>query len=98
MNQKTVPFTSEQLEAIIANYPTPFHIYDEEGIVNNMKQFISAFSWNKGFKQYFAVKATPNPYIMRVLQKLGVGADCSSLAELLLCEKVGITGHDIMFK
>lgn len=97
MNQKTVPFTSEQLEAIIAKYPTPFHIYDEEGIVNNMKRFISAFSWNKGFKQYFAVKATPNPYIMRVLQKLGVGADCSSLAELLLCEKVGITGHDIMF-
>ena len=80
MNQKTVPFTSEQLEAIIANYPTPFHIYDEEGIVNNMKRFISAFSWNKGFKQYFAVKATPNPYIMRVLQKLGVGAECSFFA------------------
>ena len=61
MNTKTVPFTSEQLEAIIAQYPTPFHIYDEEGIVDNMKRFISAFSWNKGFKQYFAVKATPNP-------------------------------------
>ena len=57
MNQKTVPFTSEQLEAIIANYPTPFHIYDEEGIVNNMKKFISSFSWNKGFKQYFATHA-----------------------------------------
>ena len=97
MNTKTVPFTSEQLEAIIAQYPTPFHIYDEEGIVDNMKRFISAFSWNKGFKQYFAVKATPNPYIMRLLQNLGVGADCSSLAELMLCEKVGITGHDIMF-
>ena len=97
MNKKTVPFTSEQLENIIAQYPTPFHIYDEEGIIENMKSFINAFSWNKGFKQYFAVKATPNPYIMRLLQKLGVGADCSSLAELLLCEKVGITGHDIMF-
>ena len=97
MNTKTVPFTAEQLENIIAQYPTPFHIYDEEGIVENMKAFINAFSWNKGFKQYFAVKATPNPYIMRVLQKLGVGADCSSLAELMLCEKVGITGHDIMF-
>ena len=97
MNTKTVPFTAEQLENIIAQYPTPFHIYDEEGIIENMKSFINAFSWNKGFKQYFAVKATPNPYIMRVLQKLGVGADCSSLAELLLCEKVGITGHDIMF-
>ena len=97
MNKKTVPFTSEQLENIIAQYPTPFHIYDEEGIIENMKSFINAFSWNKGFKLYFAVKATPNPYIMRLLQKLGVGADCSSLAELLLCEKVGITGHDIMF-
>ena len=97
MNTKTVPFTAEQLENIIAQYPTPFHIYDEEGIIENMKSFINAFSWNKGFKQYFAVKATPNPYIMRVLQKLGVGADCSSLAELMLCEKVGITGHDIMF-
>ena len=97
MNTKTVPFTAEQLENIIAQYPTPFHIYDEEGIIENMKSFIDAFSWNKGFKQYFAVKATPNPYIMRVLQKLGVGADCSSLAELMLCEKVGITGHDIMF-
>ena len=73
MNKKTVPFTSEQLENIIAQYPTPFHIYDEEGIIENMKSFINAFSWNKGFKQYFAVKATPNPYIMRLLQKLGVG-------------------------
>ena len=97
MNTKTVPFTAEQLENIIAQYSTPFHIYDEEGIIENMKSFLHAFSWNKGFKQYFAVKATPNPYIMRLLQKLGVGADCSSLAELLLCEKVGITGHDIMF-
>ena len=60
MNTKTVPFTAEQLENIIAQYPTPFHIYDEEGIIENMKAFINAFSWNKGFKQYFAVKATPN--------------------------------------
>lgn len=97
MNEKKLPFTAEQLEAIIAEYPTPFHIYDEEGIVENMKRFLEAFSWNQGFKQYFAVKATPNPYIMRILQNLGIGADCSSLAELLLCEKVGITGHDIMF-
>ena len=97
MSEKKVPFTSEQLNAIIAQYPTPFHIYDEEGILDNMKRFLAAFSWNKGFKQYFAVKATPNPYIMRLLQSLGVGADCSSLAELLLCEKVGISGKDIMF-
>lgn len=97
MNEKTLPFTGEQLEQIIATYPTPFHIYDEKGIVDNMKRFLAAFSWNEGFKQYFAVKATPNPHIMRVLQQLGIGADCSSLAELILCEKVGITGHDIMF-
>ena len=71
MNQKTVPFTSEQLEAIIANYPTPFHIYDEEGIVNNMKRFISSFSWNKGFKQYFAVKASKSIYYACVAKTRG---------------------------
>ena len=97
MQEKKLPFTKEQIETIIKDYPTPFHIYDEEGILENMRQFLAAFSWNEGFKEYFAVKATPNPYIMRILQKLGVGADCSSLAELLLCEKVGIKGHDIMF-
>lgn len=97
MNEKKVPFNSEKLEAIIKKYPTPFHIYDEEGILNNMKRFIKAFDWAPKFKEYFAVKATPNPYIMRLLQGLGVGADCSSLAELLLCEKVGIKGHDILF-
>ena len=83
MQDKKLPFTKEQIETIIKDYPTPFHIYDEEGILENMRQFLAAFSWNEGFKEYFAVKATPNPYIMRILQKLGVGADCSSLAELL---------------
>lgn len=97
MNEKKVPFTCEQLESIIAQYPTPFHIYDAKGIVENIRRFIKAFSWAKDFKEYFAVKATPNPYIMRLLQKEGVGADCSSLAELVLCEKVGITGSDIIF-
>lgn len=97
MNEKKVPFTGEQLESIIARYPTPFHIYDAKGIVENIRRFIKAFSWAKDFKEYFAVKATPNPYIMRLLQKEGVGADCSSLAELVLCEKVGITGSDIIF-
>lgn len=86
-----------RLEEIIAEYPTPFHIYDAKGIVDNIRRFIKAFSWAKDFKEYFAVKATPNPYIMRLLQKEGVGADCSSLAELILCEKVGITGDDIIF-
>ena len=68
---KNSSLTAEQLENIIAQYPTPFHIYDEEGIIENMKSFINAFSWNKGFKQYFAVKATPNPYIMRVHKNQG---------------------------
>ncbi len=94
---KAIPFTKEQIEKVIEQYPTPFHIYDEEAMLQNMREFISAFSWNKGFKQYFAVKATPNPFIMKSLKALGVGADCSSIAELMLCEKVGITGEDIVF-
>lgn len=97
MNEKTLPVSEARLEEIIAEYPTPFHIYDAKGIVDNIRRFIKAFSWAKDFKEYFAVKATPNPYIMRLLQKEGVGADCSSLAELILCEKVGITGDDIIF-
>lgn len=97
MNEKTLPVSAARLEEIIAEYPTPFHIYDAKGIVDNIRRFIKAFNWAKDFKEYFAVKATPNPYIMRLLQKEGVGADCSSLAELILCEKVGITGDDIIF-
>ena len=97
MNEKTLPVSEARLEEIIAEYPTPFHIYDATEIVDNISRFIKAFSWAKDFKEYFAVKATPNPYIMRLLQKEGVGADCSSLAELILCEKVGITGDDIIF-
>ena len=97
MNEKKLPFTAEQLEEIIAQYPTPFHIYDAKGIVDNVRKFIKAFDWAPHFKEYFAVKATPNPYIMRLLQKEGVGADCSSMAELMLCEKVGITGDEIIF-
>lgn len=97
MNKKTVPFTKEQIEKIIAEYPTPFHIYDEKAIVDNVRKLIKAFSWAPDFKEYFAVKATPNPYLMKLLKAEGVGADCSSMAELVLCEKVGITGHDIVF-
>lgn len=97
MNTKSLPFTEEELESIIAIHPTPFHIYDEKGIIDNIRRFIKAFDWAPKFKEYFAVKATPNPYIMKLLQKEGVGADCSSLAELLLCEKIGLTGHDILF-
>ena len=97
MNKKTVPFTKKQIEKIIAEYPTPFHIYDEKAIVDNVRKLIKAFSWAPDFKEYFAVKATPNPYLMKLLKAEGVGADCSSMAELVLCEKVGITGHDIVF-
>lgn len=97
MNKKIVPFTEQQINDIIAKYPTPFHIYDEKAIVDNVRKLIKAFSWAPDFKEYFAVKATPNPYLMRLLQAEGVGADCSSMAELVLCEKVGITGHDIVF-
>lgn len=97
MNKKIVPFTEKQIRDMIKQYPTPFHIYDEKAIVRNVRKLIKAFAWAPSFKEYFAVKATPNPYIMRVLQNEGVGADCSSLAELILCEKVGITGKDIVF-
>lgn len=97
MNEKKVPFTKEQLEEIIKKYPTPFHIYDEAGIVKNIRRFLKAFSWAPNFREYFAVKATPNPYIMKLLKKEGVGADCSSFAELVLCEKVGLSGESIMF-
>ena len=89
MNAKTTPFTKEQLEMIIAQYPTPFHIYDAKGIMDNMRSFLDAFSWAPGFKQYFAVKATPNPYIMKMMKEIGIGADCSSMAELILSERWG---------
>ena len=77
MNKK--PFvTKEQIEEIAKTYPTPFHLYDEKGIRENAKRVKEAFSWNKGYKEYFAVKATPNPYILKILQEYGCGTDCSS--------------------
>lgn len=92
------PFvTLEQLKEITAKYPTPFHIYDEKGIRENARRLKEAFSWNKGFKEYFAVKATPNPFILKILREEGCGMDCSSLTELMLSEAVGIVGKDIMF-
>lgn len=92
------PFvTKEQIEEIVKTYPTPFHIYDEKGIRENARKLKQAFSWNKGYKEYFAVKATPNPTILRILNEEGCGTDCSSKSELLMSEKVGITGSDIMF-
>ncbi|MDD5093265.1 MAG: diaminopimelate decarboxylase [Dehalococcoidia bacterium] len=97
MATKDLPFDKEQLEPIVQRYPTPFHIYDEAAMRENARKLSQVFSWNKGFKEYFAVKATPNPYIMKILLAEGFGADCSSLAELALAEKVGISGEDIMF-
>jgi diaminopimelate decarboxylase len=97
MTEKKVPFTLAQLEAIEKNFPTPFHIYDERGIRENARRLKAAFSWNPGFKEYFAVKACPNPFLMKILRDDGFGMDCSSLPELLLSEKVGVTGEGIMF-
>lgn len=97
MAGKELPFTKKQLEEIIKKYPTPFHIYDERAIRENAREFKNAFSWNEGFKEYFAVKAAPNPYLMKILHKEGFGADCSSLAELILSEQTGIIGDEIMF-
>ncbi|MFC1752100.1 diaminopimelate decarboxylase family protein [Thermoproteota archaeon] len=97
MVKKTLPFTKKQIESIIQDYPTPFYIYDEKGIRNTVKNLISAFSWAPQFKEYFAVKALPNPYILNILKEEGCGADCSSLPELILAEKTGIINEAIMF-
>ena len=95
---KKTPFvTLEKIREITKTIPTPFHIYDEAGIRANARALQAAFSWNKGFKEYFAVKATPNPYILKLLHEEGCGCDCATYTELLLAEAVGITGRDIMF-
>jgi diaminopimelate decarboxylase len=94
---KTLPFSKVELERIIEKYPTPFHIYDEQAIRENARDLLAAFSWAPGFKEFFAVKATPNPHVLKRLKEEGFGADCSSLAELIIAEKVGITGENIMF-
>ncbi len=92
------PFVSlEQLKEFSKEFSTPYHLYDEKGIRENARKLNKAFSWNKGFREYFAVKATPNPAIMRLLHEEGCGMDCSSLTELMLCEKAGIVGDEIMF-
>ncbi len=92
------PFvTKEKLEEIVKKYPTPFHLYDEKGIRENALRLGEAFAWNPGFKEYFAVKATPNPWILSLLKECGCGADCSSATELMMSDAVGLSGHDIMF-
>ena len=92
------PFvTREQLEEIKKTYPTPFHLYDEKGIRENGERLMRAFSWNKGFREYFAVKATPNPFVIDILKKLGCGVDCSSLTELMMAKAMKYDGEKIMF-
>ena len=89
--------TKEMIEEIVKTYPTPFHIYDEKGIRANAQAVKEAFAWNKGFKEYFAVKATPNPYLIQILREYGCGCDCSSKTELMLSKAMGAVGEDIMF-
>ncbi|MBI4038894.1 diaminopimelate decarboxylase [Candidatus Daviesbacteria bacterium] len=97
MMRKTLTFTKQQIEEIIKSYPTPFYIYDEKRIRENAGRFYKAFDWVADFKNYFAVKACPNPHILKILKEEGMGTDCSSLPELVMAEKVGILGENIMF-
>ena len=95
--KKTSFISLEKAKEISAQIPTPFHVYDEAGIRANARAMKKAFSWNKGFREYFAVKATPNPYILQILKEEGCGCDCATYTELLMAEAVGQTGHDVMF-
>ena len=92
------PFVSlEQIQEMVEKFPTPFHLYDEKGIRENARKLHQAFAWNPGFKEYFAVKATPNPFILKILKEEGCGTDCSSATELMLSESCGFSGKEIMF-
>ena len=95
---KKEPFvTKAQLDEIIKTYPTPFHLYDEKGMRENMKALKEAFSWNKGYREYFAVKATPNPFLINILREYGCGCDCSSYTELMLSDAIGATGDCLLY-
>ncbi|MCI7813094.1 MAG: diaminopimelate decarboxylase [Lachnospiraceae bacterium] len=95
---KKQPFvTLEQVKEMTKTYPTPFHLYDEKGIRRNVEALKQAFSWNPGYKEYFAVKATPNPFLIQILREYGCGCDCSSMTELMLSDAIGASGDDIMF-
>ena len=96
MSEKIFPISQEKLEAIIQQYPTPFHLYDEKAIRQNIRRLFKAFAWAPSFREHYAVKAAPNPYLLQILREEGAGADCSSLAELLLSEAAGIQGEKIM--
>jgi diaminopimelate decarboxylase len=97
MAEKKLPFSKEKIQEIIRHFPTPFHLYDEKAIVDNARQLKKAFGWNEGFRQYFAVKACPNPWVMKLLATEGFGMDCSSLPELVLAERAGVKGEGIFF-
>ncbi|MFV0522744.1 MAG: diaminopimelate decarboxylase family protein [Mangrovibacterium sp.] len=98
MTTKKLPFSKAQIQEIIKSYPTPFHIYDEKAMMEYAHSFTKAFAWNEGFKEYYAIKACPNPYLMNLLRtKVNYGIDCSSMAELLLAEQLGMRGEEIMF-
>ncbi len=96
MANKKLPFSKEELENIIENHPTPFHIYDEKAIRENARYFKNSFSWNEGFKEFYAIKSCPNPYLMKILREEGFGIDCSSIAELELAKRIGMSGDEIM--
>lgn len=97
MNEKKTIITLQEAAQLKKTYPTPFYVYDEKGIADNAEEFNAAFSWNKGFKEYFAVKATPNPAILKLLKSRGCGVDCSSYTELLMARELGFKGEEIMF-
>jgi diaminopimelate decarboxylase len=97
MPTKPLPFNEETIRQIAKHHPTPFHIYDERGIREHARRLIAAFDWCEGFEEFFAVKATPNPHILKILKEEGFGGDCSSLPEMILCDRVDITGENIMF-
>jgi len=97
VNVKKSFVTLEKLQEIVKNFPTPFHLYDEQGIRENARNLNKAFAWNKGFKEYFAVKATPNPFLLKILKEEGCGVDCSSLTELMMSHACGFKDDEIMF-
>lgn len=97
MLAKNLPFSKEELDSICEKHPTPFHIYDEKAMLDNAQKFVDSFSWNEGFKEFYAIKAAPNPFLMKLLRGKGFGIDCSSMAELMLAESVGMRGEEIMF-
>jgi len=97
MSDKTLPFTNEEIKELVGRFHTPFHIYDEKGIRENARRLKNAFSWAPSFYEYFAVKAAPNPYLLTIFKQEGMGADCSSMAELELANRCGIVGENIMF-